>query len=155
LSEKAFQDYWDHNECWGCGAKNPHGLHIKSHWSEEDSVSEWIPLERYKAGPDGFLNGGIIATLVDCHSVATAIADCYREEERGLDTEPLIWCVTASMKIDYHRPVSTSEPVNLKAKIVKREGRKITVECELYSGGKVCVRGDVLAVKVPADKWYG
>jgi len=155
VSDKAFQDHWGHNDCWGCGANNPEGLHIKSFWSEENSVSEWIPLEHHKAGPDGFLNGGIIATLIDCHSVATAIADCYRQEGRGLDTEPLLWCVTATMKIDYLRPVSTSQAVILKAGIVKRDGRKIRVKCELYSGGKVCVRGDVLAIKVPPEKWYG
>jgi acyl-coenzyme A thioesterase PaaI-like protein len=155
LSEKAFQDYWDHNDCWGCGANNPHGLHIKSLWSGEESVCDWTPLKYYKAGPDGFLNGGIIATLIDCHSVASAIADAYRQEGRGLDSEPLLWCVTATMKIDYLRPVTISRAVNLKARIVKREGRKITVQCELFSKDTLCARADVLAVRVPPEKWYG
>ena len=155
MSDKAFQDYWDHNDCWGCGANNPEGLHVKSHWFEEGgSVCEWSPREHHKAGPDGFLNGGIIATLIDCHSVATAIA-AYGQEGRGLDTKPLLWCVTAAMKIDYLRPVPTSQAVILKARIVKREGRKIEVKCDLYSGGKVFVRGDVLAVQVPPEDWYG
>ncbi len=156
MSEKAFQDYWEHNDCWGCGAHNPHGLQIKSRWSEKGAtVCKWNPPEHFKAGPDGYLNGGIIATIIDCHSICTAIADCYREEGRALDTEPLLWCVTGSMKIDYLRPVPTSEAVNLKAKILKRDGRKITVTCELFSNEKLCAKGEVLAVKVPTENWYG
>ena len=156
MSEKPFQDYWDHNDCWGCGANNPHGLRIKSHFSGEgETICDWAPLGHFKAGPDGYLNGGIIATIIDCHSVCTAIADCYREEGRGLDTEPLIWCVTGSMKIDYHSPVPISEAVQLRAKVLKREGRKIFIGCELFSKGKLCAKGEVLAVRVQTENWYG
>ena len=59
------------------------------------------------------------------------------------------------MKIDYHKPVKLSQPVRLVANILKREGRKISIECELFSGEQMCVRGEVLAIKVPAEKWYG
>ena len=155
MSEKAFQDYWDHNDCWGCGAHNEGGLRIKSRWSEEGAVCLWTPEAQYKAGPDGYLNGGIIGTLIDCHSICTAIADCYRLEDRGLDTGPLLWCVTASMNIDYKRPVPITRPVRLLANVKWREGRKITVKCELFSADDLCAVGEVLAVKVPAEKWYG
>lgn len=157
MSERAFQDYWDHNGCWGCGANNEHGLRIKSYWSGGggETVSEWRPGEHYKAGPDNLLNGGIIATLIDCHSVCTAIADAYRVEGRALDTEPLIWYVTASIKIDYRKPVPIEDTLTLRAKVGKREGRKSEVGCELFSGGVMCARGEVLAVRVAAEKWYG
>ena len=155
MCDKAFQDYWDHNDCWGCGANNAQGLRIKSRWLGDESVSNWRPGEHHKAGPDGFLNGGIIATLIDCHCVATAIADAYRQEGRELDTEPLIWYVTASIKVDYHKPVTITRTVTLRAKVHKREGRKSEVGCELFSGGVMCARAQVLAVRVPPEKWYG
>lgn len=155
MSEKAFQDYWDHNDCWGCGAHNKEGLRIKSHWDGEEAVCIWTPGEHHKAGPGGYLNGGIIGVLIDCHCVCTAIADCYRAEGRGLDTEPFHWCVTASMNIDYKKPVPISTPVKLLANVASRKGRKIKVCCELYSGEDLCARGQVLSVKVPPEKWYG
>ena len=155
MSEKAFQDYWPHNDCWGCGAHNKDGLRIKSRWQGEEAVCLWTPGEHHKAGPGGYLNGGIIGVLIDCHSICTAIADCYRIEGRGLDTEPFLWCVTASMNIDYKKPVPIDQPVRVVAEVTRREGRKIVVNSGLYSGEGLCARGEVLAVKVPAEKWYG
>lgn len=154
LSEKAFQDYWGKNKCWGCGSSNERGLHLKSYWSGSESVSAFIPSPHHKAGPDHYLNGGIIATVVDCHSVSTAIADAYREEKREFNSEPFIWYVTAYIKIDYHRPTPISEAVTLRGKIAKREGKKTVVACEVYSGDVLRARAEVLAVRVPPEKWY-
>ena len=154
MSEKAFQDHWEKNKCWGCGSSNEHGLHLKSYWSGDESVSTFIPSRHHKAGPDDYLNGGIIATVTDCHSICTAIADAYREEGRELNSEPFIWYVTASMKIDYHKPTPINEAVTLRGKIVKREGRKTLVACDLYSVDDLCARAEVLAVRVSPEKWF-
>ena len=154
MSEKAFQDNWMHNECWGCGCNNEHGLHLKSYWSEDKSICEWMPSESHKAGPTGYLNGGVIATIIDCHSVSTAIADGYKLENRDLNSEPIIWYVTASIKIDYHKPVPIDKPVRLKAKVTMREGRKLLVVCKLFSGEDKCASAEVLAVKVPPENWF-
>ena len=155
MSGKAFQDHWEHNECWGCGCGNSHGLNIKSYWSNDKSVCTWMPNEAHKAGPTGYLNGGVIATIIDCHSICTAIADGYKLEDRELDSEPIIWYVTASMKIDYHKPTPIDKEVSLKAKVTMREGRKLLVVCKLFSGEEKCASGEVLAVRVPPENWYG
>jgi acyl-coenzyme A thioesterase PaaI-like protein len=154
MNGKAFQDYWEKNKCWGCGCSNEHGLHLKSYWLGEESVSKFIPSEQHKAGPDNILNGGIIATIVDCHSVCTAIADAYRRENREPDSDPFIWYVTASIKIDYHRPIPIHDPVILRAKIKKREGRKTVVSCEVHSGEQKCAQAEVLAVRIPLERWW-
>ncbi len=154
MSEKAFQDNWEHNECWGCGCNNEHGLHIKSYWSEDKSICEWKPHASHKAGPTGYLNGGVIATIIDCHSISTAIADGYKQENRDLNTKPIIWYVTASMKIDYHKPIPIDKEVRLKAKVTMREGRKLFVVCKLFSGDENCVSAEVLAVRVPPENWF-
>ena len=122
MSEKAFQDNWDHNECWGCGCSNEHGLNIKSHWADDKSICVWMPNQNHKAGPTGYLNGGVIATIIDCHSISTAIADGYKQEDRELDSQPIIWYVTASIKIDYHKPTPIDKDVSLKGKSYN-EGR--------------------------------
>lgn len=154
MDNKAFQDYLYRNQCWGCGSNNERGLQLKSYWAGEESVCAWIPGSQYMAGPANILNGGIIATVIDCHSVCTAIAAAYREEGRGMDTDPFIWYVTASIKIDYHRPVRIDKPVDLRARIKKIEGRKTLVSCSLFSNKIECAEGEVLAIRVPAEGWY-
>ncbi len=154
MSGKAFQDYWDMNRCWGCGSGNEHGLHLKSFWDGDESISVFLPSRDHKAGPDDYLNGGIIATIIDCHSICTAIADAYRGENRELNSEPFIWYVTASMKIDYHKPTPIAGSVTLRAGVEKREGKKTVISCGLFSDGVECARGEVLAVRVSPDKWF-
>ncbi|MGH7850871.1 MAG: PaaI family thioesterase [Thermodesulfobacteriota bacterium] len=154
MSGKAFQDYWDMNRCWGCGSGNEHGLHLKSFWDGDESISVFLPSRDHKAGPDDYLNGGIIATIIDCHSICTAIADAYRGEKRELNSEPFIWYVTASMKLDYHKPTPIARSVTLRAGVEKREGKKTLVSCGLYSDDVECARGEVLAVRVSPEKWF-
>ena len=145
----SFQDQIPGNLCYGCGPDNEHGLRIKSFWEGDESVSAFIPQPFHTAGPEQFLNGGIIATIVDCHCVCTAIADHYRREDRVIGTAPLIWCVTASLKIDYVRPVPIDTPVTLRARIMETAGKKTRLSCSLFSGNQECAHGEVLAIRVP------
>src|SRR5687767_13585561 len=97
---KAIQDQLGiENRCYGCGPDNPDGLHIKSYWEGNETVCRWTPRPAFAAGPPDVLNGGVIATLLDCHGIGTAIANCYRLEGRELGSEPHVWCVTGSMSI--------------------------------------------------------
>jgi acyl-coenzyme A thioesterase PaaI-like protein len=153
MNQLPFQDYMKRNKCWGCGGSNEYGLHIKSYWSGGEAVCTWKPNKYHMAGPTHILNGGIIATIIDCHSICTAIANAYREEGRELNTEPFIWYVTASLKVDYIRPTLLNEPVTLRARVKKKNGRKTVVNCSLISKGEECVRGEVIAVRVSPD-WY-
>lgn len=154
MNKASIQDYLKHNKCWGCGNLNEQGLQIKSYFQGNKSVCDWKPDPRFMAGPEKFLNGGIIATIIDCHSICTAIADTYSRENRTPGSEPLIWYVTASLKIDYIKPTPIDATVHLKAKVQTTSGRKSTVKCSLFSGDTECVRGKVLAVRVSAEQWY-
>ena len=87
----AFQDQMHDNFCWGCGADNPDGLHLKSHWEGNVAVAQWRPHREHAAGPRHVLNGGIIATLLDCHGVCIAIADAYAREHREIASDPDLW----------------------------------------------------------------
>src|SRR5579859_3232411 len=149
MEEQAFQDHIPHNYCWGCGPLNEHGLHIKSRWSDDQSVCTWQPAPWHAAGPRHILNGGIIATVIDCHCVCTAIADVYRQENRVLDSEPLIWCVTAQLNVQYLRPARIDRPLQLTARIVDRGRRKTVLECSLTIEGDECAHAEVVAVRVP------
>ncbi len=149
---EAFQDQMRDNYCWGCGADNPAGLQLKSHWEEDLAVARWRPSPEHAAGPRHFLNGGVIATLLDCHAVGTAIADASRSEGRAIGTEPEIWFATAAMKIDYLRPTPLDGVVDLTAHVAGRKDRSTVLDCVLLAGGKECARATVRAVRVP-DAW--
>ena len=119
----AFQDGLNDNHCWGCGTLNDAGLHIESRWEGEEAVCVWQPPEIYAAGPRHVLNGGIIATILDCHSICTAIADAYRGEGREMGTDPDIWYVTGSLKVTYLKPTPIDQPVTLQARVTETSGR--------------------------------
>ena len=145
-SARAIQDQFPDQPCWGCGPNNPHGLQIKSYWSGDTSVCTWQP-EPYYAGWPGVLNGGILASLVDCHSVCTAISDA--EGSSGDGDCPVVFA-TGSLTISYLRPVPIHSAVQLAARITERTPRKTRVECTVSAGGELCARAEVLAIRVVA-----
>ena len=149
VGEPAFQNQFKRNHCWGCGILNDHGLRIKSRWEGDEAVCHWQPDDRYSAGPKDILNGGIIATLLDCHSLGAALADAYRREGREIGSEPRIRYVTASLKVEYLRPTPLSRPVTLRARVAERAERRTTVACSLYSGEDECARAEVVGARVP------
>ena len=104
MSEKAIQGYYadDANHCYGCGSLNSHGLQIKSYWDGDETVCHFQPLPYHTAIP-GYVYGGLIASLIDCHGTGTAAAG-YRSEGRAMGSEPLLRFVTASLHVDYLKP---------------------------------------------------
>jgi acyl-coenzyme A thioesterase PaaI-like protein len=148
----AIQELIPRNHCWGCGPDNDQGLQLKSYVDGDECIATWQPGPPFFAGPTHVLNGGIIAALIDCHSICTAIADLYRVEGRAIGEPPDLWCATASLSITYRRPVPLDQPLELRAHVTGRDGTRSTVECSLSSGGKECARGDAVAVRVP-ESW--
>lgn len=150
--DKAFQDYYpdDYSQCYGCGRLNQNGLHIKSFWDGEDSVCRFEPKPYHIALP-GFVYGGLIASLFDCHGTGTATAVKYRQENRVMGTGPPIRYVTASLQVDYLAPTPINVPLELRGKATEINDRKVTVSMSLYADGQKCARGKVVAVKMPQN----
>lgn len=149
-NRKAFQDFYpDHfSHCYGCGRLNEQGLKIKSYWDGEESVCIHEPDPRYTAIP-GFVYGGMIASLIDCHGTGTAAAATYRAEGREMDTDPPLRFLTASLHVDYLLPTPIGVPLEIRGRVKEIKGRKVIVEATLSAGGKICARGQVVAVQVP------
>jgi acyl-coenzyme A thioesterase PaaI-like protein len=150
MSKKAFQDYYPEQfaQCYGCGRLNEHGLQIKSYWNGDDSVCIFQPKPYHTAIP-GYVYGGLIASLIDCHSTGTAAAALYRHEGREMDTSPPLRFLTASLKVDYLRPTPIEVPLELRATVKEIKGRKVIISSTLSARGEVCARGEVVAVQVP------
>lgn len=143
------QDNVGENHCYGCGADNPLGMQIKSHWDGDETVCTYTPRPEQSAGPLQYLYGGTIASLIDCHSVGTAIAHFYAGEQRTIGSEPLIWCVTGRLTVNYLKPTPIGRPVVLTASVRESTDKKAIVVCKVTSGADVTAEGEVVAVRVP------
>ena len=142
VSTCAIQDQLSSHACWGCGPDNPYGLQIKSYWSGETTVCRYQP-EPHQAGWPGVLNGGILATIIDCHCVCTAISAA-----RPPENETPVAFATGSLSVSYLRPVPIDATVELTARIVERTPRKTRLECTVVAHGQVCARAEVLAIRL-------
>ncbi len=147
---KAFQDYYpdDLAWCYGCGRRNEHGLHIESRWDGEESVARFTPREYHIALP-GFVNGGLLASLIDCHGTGTAAAAAYRAEGRGMEKLPMHRFVTASLRVDFLKPTPLGVELEVRGRVKEMRGRKVVIEETISAGGVATVRGEVVAVEVP------
>jgi acyl-coenzyme A thioesterase PaaI-like protein len=147
---KAFQDYYpdDVSHCYGCGTLNPHGHQIKSHWDGDESVCRFNPKPYHTAMP-GYVYGGLIASLIDCHGTGTAAAAAYKAQGRPMDSDPPLRFVTASLHVDFLKPTPLGVTLEVRGRVKEVKGRKVIVEETLSANGQVCARGQVVAVQMP------
>jgi len=153
----AFQDQIPNNGCFGCGPDNEQGLRIKSFWSgspdsSQESICRYHPEPHQAAGPSHVLNGGIIASLIDCHTVCTATAEAYRRAGREIGAGQEIWYVTGTLTVKYLRPTPIDRPVELRATIKEVGEKKTRLLCTLLSEGEPAARAEIIAIRVP-DEW--
>ena len=150
MTEKAFQDYYPDNvaHCYGCGRLNEHGYRIKTYWEKDETVTRYLPEPFHTAIP-GYVYGGLIASLIDCHGTGTAAAAMYRAEERAMDSEPPFRFVTASLQVDFLKPTPLRGELEIRGRVKEVNGRKVIVEATVYAEGVATARGKVVAVQMP------
>jgi acyl-coenzyme A thioesterase PaaI-like protein len=135
--------------CYGCGPYNPHGLHIETRWNGEVGHCTFTPRPEHTAFP-GYVYGGLIASLIDCHSIGTAVAAMYDAAGLSPDADEEITCVTGKLSVSYHKPTPMGKELTIEARIKEIHEKKAVVTSELKAGGEVCVTGEVVAVRVPS-----
>jgi acyl-coenzyme A thioesterase PaaI-like protein len=144
--QDAYADQVSH--CYGCGRLNREGLHIKTNWEGEETVTRFRPRPEHMAIP-GFVYGGLIASLIDCHSTATAAAAMYRAEGREMDTKPAFRFVTASLHVDFVQPTPMDVDLELRGRVTERGEKRVIVAVTVSANGAVTARGQVVAVLMP------
>lgn len=146
MTEKAFQDQYpdEFANCYGCGRHNDQGLQIKSYWDGDETVCHFTPEAKYSGGFPGFLYGGMIASLMDCHGAATAAAAKAKAEGK-----PLGRFVTASLKVDFRAPTPIETMLEIRGKVTEIKGRKVVVNLSLSALGKLCAEGSAVMVQIP------
>jgi len=147
---KAFQDYYPENvsHCYGCGSNNHHGHQIKTFWEGDETVTRFKP-EPFHTSVPGYAYGGLIASLIDCHSTGTAAAAMYRSEGREMDTLPAFRFVTGSLHVDFLKPTPLDATLEIRGQVKEIKGRKVVVETTVMAAGVVTARASVVAVQMP------
>jgi acyl-coenzyme A thioesterase PaaI-like protein len=147
---KAFQDYYPENvaHCYGCGGLNDHGHRIKTHWDGDESLTHFTP-EAFHTAIPGFVYGGLLASLIDCHSTGTAAAAMYRAAGRAMDTLPAFRFVTGSLHVNYLKPTPLGVTLEIRGRIKEIKGRKVVVETTVLANGIATATGEVVAVQMP------
>jgi len=149
--KKAVQDYYadDYSWCYGCGRLNEEGLHLRTGWDGDKTVTIYEPRPEHTAIP-GFIYGGLIASLVDCHGTGSASAALHKKngQKLGDGTEPPRF-VTASLNVNYLKPTPAGVP--LKAVGIPEEihPKKWKIHTEVYADGECVVKGEVVAAVMP------
>lgn len=150
MDQRAFQDYYPDQQsyCYGCGRLNEHGLQIKSYWDGDETIAVYQPLAQHMAIP-GYVYGGLIASLIDCHSTGTAAAAAYKQDGREMDSMPALRYLTAALQVDYLRPTPLGVPLEVRGRVEEITERKVVVSSTLVAEGEICAKGKVVAVKMP------
>lgn len=148
MHQEYFQDHMLGEVCFGCGSDNPAGLHIHSFWEQDVAVCRWQGDQRFQGWP-GLTCGGIIATLIDCHCMATAMATAVRNEHRPLDSEPFYRFATGHLDILYLKPTPIDRPLELRARVTDiKNARKYTMGCDVFVDHEKTVEAVVMAFLV-------
>lgn len=147
----AIQDTYDekYSWCYGCGRLNEQGLQIKTRWEGEETVTAYLPRAEHVAIP-GFVYGGLIASIIDCHGTASAAMALHRKNgfEPGEGPEPPRF-VTASLHIDYLKPTPQNVSLTVIGKVEEIHPKKWRVRTEMFAKDTLCAKGEVIAAIMP------
>lgn len=136
--------------CYGCGRLNAHGLHLRSVPVGDENVARFTPRAEH-TGITGFVYGGLVASLIDCHAIGAAAAAAERAEGREVGEAPAPRYVTASLHVEFVAPTPLGPPLELRARVVEATARKSVVEVTLAVEGRTTATGRVVAVRIPAS----
>lgn len=147
---KAIQDFYADNfaHCYGCGYKNEQGYQLKTVWVGDQTLTRFTPEAKHTAIP-GYVYGGVLASIIDCHGTGSGALALARERGIVLEGSNAPRCVTASLKVNYLKPTPLGPELQVNGRIREVKGRKVIVDAELSVNGNVTVTGEIIVVEVP------
>ncbi|WP_313890862.1 PaaI family thioesterase [Psychrobacillus sp.] len=137
--------------CFGCGRLNENGYHFRTYWNGEHTETVYEPNEQHIAIP-GFVYGGLIGSLIDCHGTGSAALALHRKNgfEPGSGEVPPRF-VTGSLHVDFLKPTPHGVALKVVGKVEEIHPKKWKVMSEVYAGDVLCAKGEVIAVVMPAS----
>jgi acyl-coenzyme A thioesterase PaaI-like protein len=146
----AIQDLYpdDLAHCFGCGRNNPSGHHLKSFAEGDEVVARFIPSGNQISIP-GFVYGGLLASLADCHAMATATFASELAAGRRLGEGPAPRFVTAALRVDYLKPTPLGLELEIRGRVTEKSEKKAVVAVTISAAGTITVRAEIVAVRLP------
>lgn len=144
----AIQDTYpeDFSDCYGCGRNNAHGYHLKTYLSGTETVTDHTPAAFHNGAAD-FAYGGVIASVIDCHSTGSAAIFWMQENGLSIGKDPSPRFVTARLEVDYIAPTPLG-PLHLVGTDQEIGERKVIVATAMYAAGEFTARGLAVLVKL-------
>lgn len=138
IGRRAVQDTWPALTCWGCGPANPEGLRLRSYASPDGRTlaATFRPRSAFDSGWAGVAYGGLLASLVDCNSIWTAMVARNRADGLPPDAPPAVRYVTSRLSVDYLRPTPLDRPIHVRSRVDGPVGRRTRVLTELGPVGR-------------------
>lgn len=137
--------------CYGCGRLNENGLHLRTGWDHDgvQTITTYHPRDEHKAIP-GFVYGGLMASLVDCHGTGSAALFLHRKNghEPG-DSISAPRLVTASLNINFLKPTPANVTLKAVGNVEEIHPKKFRVSIDVFANDDKVVTGDVVAVVMP------
>ena len=146
----ALQDLYpeDASLCFGCGRLNAHGLHVRTEFHDGEGTARFQP-QAHHCGTAGFVYGGLIASLIDCHAIATAAGITMVRQGAVPGRDPTPRFVSATLYVDFLQPTPMGRELVLKARATNVGSRSTTIETRVFVGDVETARGRVIAVETP------
>lgn len=148
----AIQDHYPDNSAWcyGCGRLNENGHHFRTKWQGDHTVTIFTPRPEHMAIP-GFVYGGIIASLIDCHGSGSCSLALHRRNnhEVGDETELPPRFVAASLKIDFLKPTPLNVPLKAIGIVSEIHPKRWKVETQVFADEVLRATGEFIGVVMP------
>lgn len=153
VDSPAVQDLYpdDVAHCYGCGRLNEAGHRIKTRFAEGGTATVFVPEPFHTATP-GFAYGGLVASIIDCHSTGSAAIFAMQRDRLVIGSDPSPRFVTARLEVDYLLPTPLAQ-MRLLGRLVEIRGRKAVVETDLTVDGMVTARGSAVLIEISGDQF--
>jgi len=152
LKGPAIQDLYpeDFAHCFGCGKDNSHGHQLKSFVQGDEVIAHFTPAPHHVSVP-GFVYGGLLASLVDCHAMAAAAAAAELAVGRRIGEGQVARYVTAALRVEYLKPTPLGGELEIRGRVTEQSEKKAVVALTVSVSGTITVSGEAVAVRMPKN----
>jgi acyl-coenzyme A thioesterase PaaI-like protein len=133
------ETYYPTLTCFGCGHANEKGLKLRSYEVDGEVRATFTPWPEHDNG-GGYLNGGIISTVLDCHGAAAVLLEAHRQGWKPAAGTGLSF-VTAGLDVRFRRPTPLHQPLELTAELLSVAEPEMTVVAHVVADGRTCATG--------------
>ena len=146
------QDLYDEefSHCYGCGRLNDDGYHLKTKLEGEITISKFTP-KNYHIAIEGFVYGGLLASLIDCHGTGSAAIFYAKENNMQIEKGNTPRFVTGNLNVNYLKPTLLGKQLKIVGELKEIGKKKVITKIDVIVDGVITVTGEVTAILLPEN----